>query len=32
MAKWILKDQKGIHMEVKGSSGSFTKKKKNNTK
>ena len=32
MAKRILKDYKGVHMGVKDSLGSFTKKKKKNTK
>ena len=29
MAEKILKDQKGIHMTMKGSLGSFSQKKKN---
>lgn len=32
MAKEIFKDQKGVHVGVKGSLDSFTKKKNNNTK
>ena len=32
MVKEILKDQIGIHMAFKGSSGSFSQEKKNTTK
>ena len=32
MAKGILKDHRGVHMEVKSSLGSSTNRKKNKTK